>query len=143
MIGRRVLKQLASMQKKHLIGEAFGLIEVVGDEDNLGAVLLRRANNLLDGQHGSGIEAGRGLIQKKDVRFQGKGSDQGQALLLTAGKQPRRLVRFIQQANPIKQHIAPFRRGIFAQTKHEIEIGRDGATKENRSLKDHALTCAM
>ena len=137
-----MLQHLAPVHEHHVVGQPPGLAHVVSDEDDLGAAVARRLGDVLDHQGRGRVQVGRRLVHEQHVRFRGQGAGQGQALLLAAGEQPRRLVRMGGKARVFENFPPPRRVGPAAQAQHEINVGGDGAAQHHRALEHHGLTAA-
>jgi hypothetical protein len=68
------------------LAETFGFVHVVGGEKNGAAGGLELLDQFPKLASGLGVEAGGGLIEKKEIGIANEGAGQREALLLTAGK---------------------------------------------------------
>src|SRR5579872_7083494 len=103
LLFRRVLKdnggvvefdQTTQQEEAGMVGDARGLLHVVGDDDD-GATALELEDEVFDFRGGDGIEGGTGLVQQEHFRIYGKGAGDAQALLLAAGEAISGLIEFI------------------------------------------------
>ena len=90
--GGAVLDELAEVHEAGEIGDAGGLLHVVGDDED-GHFVLEGEDHVLDFRRGDRVEGGGGLVEEEDFRLGGQGAGDAQALLLAAGELDGRLVQ--------------------------------------------------
>ncbi len=118
------------MQEHHLVGEAPRLAEIVGDEDNLDALPVRRPDDALDHLHRGGIEADGRFVEEENLRVDREGAGERQTLLFAAGEQPRRLAGTVEEADTVEQRVAAIAAAAavaVGEAKDEIDVGGDRA----------------
>jgi hypothetical protein len=94
---RAVLDGAARGQDEHVVCEAADLTQIVRDKQHLGAPSHGSGDDALD-QLGRGrVEAGRWLIEEKELRLAHEGADQREALPLAS----RELGRWV--ASPVEE----------------------------------------
>ena len=84
-----MLDQLAQIEEGDVVGDAAGLAQDMGDDDDR-IVGLEGHEALLDDAAGLRIEGGRRLVAQNDLRLDGQPAGQAEALLLADGKAGRR-----------------------------------------------------
>ena len=94
-----VLDDFAEVEKRGVVGDAGGLLHVVGDEDD-GVVLLELVDEFLDARGGDGIEGGAGLVHEEDGGLDREGPGDAEALLLAAGEAQGILVEAVLDLVP-------------------------------------------
>src|SRR5579883_3299855 len=82
------LHQLAEIEKRHLIGDARGLLHVVRHQSD-GEILLQRVHQLLDLEGADRIERTRRLVHQDHFGANGDGARDHQPLLLAAREAER------------------------------------------------------
>src|ERR1051325_2662414 len=83
--GLAAFDELAEIKESRKVGDARGLLHVMGDDD-YGDLLFELMNEFFDLGSGDGIEGGAGLIHQQDLRINGKRSGNTEPLLLSSGK---------------------------------------------------------
>src|ERR671933_77409 len=91
LLGRRVLDELAHEHERGRVGDARGLLHVVGDDHDRVA-LLEVLDEVLDLQGRDRVEGRARLVHEDHVGLQGDRPGDAQALLLAAGEADPRLV---------------------------------------------------
>src|ERR1041384_4868020 len=79
---------LAEIKEGGAIGATAGLLHVVSDNDDR-VLLLQLADQLLNFCRRDRVERGTGLVHEHDLRLDGEGAGDAQALLLSARKAGR------------------------------------------------------
>lgn len=86
MTGSSVTKP-AVAQYGDPVGEPYGLVHVVGDEEDGGPVLpAQLTHQVLHLQPGQGVECGERLVEQQQFGFADQGAGEGDALRLAAGE---------------------------------------------------------
>ena len=80
------LQQLASVNEKNMLGEAFSLRTVVACHDDRGAIRMGVLDHLFDGRCRFIIQMRCGFIEKQQAWLAGQCANQGQFLLFTTGE---------------------------------------------------------
>jgi hypothetical protein len=98
-LGNVELNQLAQEEEPGKIGQAGGLLHVVGDDDN-GCNVLDLKEQLFNFQGGDGIERGTRLVEQKHFGLNRQSARNAQTLLLAAGQSGGGLLQFVFDLTP-------------------------------------------
>jgi len=145
LLGRAVLDEVALEHEGGGVGNAGGLLHVVGD-DNDRVVLAELGDEVLDRGGGLGVQRRAGLVHQQGRGVDGQGSRDAQALLLTAGESDGRLVQpvldFVPQrggAEGLLDDVVQVGLAEFVvQARAEGDVVVDGLGEGVWLLEDHA-----
>ena len=108
-------------------------VGVLLDQEDRGAVLVERLDNLEDLVHEDGCQAHRGLVEHEQLGAAHEGATHGEHLLLAAGERARHLVHALLEAREVL--VDKLKRllvlGVGAGVATHVEVLGDGHVRED------------
>lgn len=137
--------EFAEVEEGGVVGDAGGLLHVVGNDDE-GVLFLEGPDEVLDFGGGDGVEGAAWFVHEEDAGFDGEASGDAQALLLAAGKTEGGVVQavfdFIPEGGGAQRGFDGFRDEVAVLAAMELQAEGDivmnAAGEGIGFLKDHA-----
>ncbi len=98
-VGAVELDQAAQQEEAGVVGDARGLLHVVGD-DHHGALVFEAEHQLFDLGGGDGVERRAGLVEQQHLGIDRQRARDAQPLLLAAGERVGRFVQLVLDLVP-------------------------------------------
>ena len=138
---RLVLLDLAVVDEDNAVGDLPGKAHLVGDHQHGDAGVGQLLHQLQNLAHHFGVEGAGGLVEQDHVRVHGKGTGNGDALLLAAGKALGEDIGLIGQAHAGQQLIGLVGNGLLIleleQGGGQLKVLLHGQMREEVEVLEH------
>lgn len=126
------------------VGEAAGLEDVVGDDDDGGApILVGLEDDVFDEADVVGVEVGGGFVEEEELGLEDEGAGEGDALGFAAGEFGGGLVGEVEEAEAVEDGGDAGGVTLMAELEAEVDVVADGAAEELGFLEDHGDLVAI